>query len=298
MTAAEVIALIKSQRKTYHCYVLSNPDGEPFYVGVGKRSNNRTYRILDHEKQARSPKRSGAKVEFIRNLWATGAEISYSISAFFDTRKEADVEERRLIALHGRRDRCTGSLVNKTAGGQGFDDIDYVFTPARVESAKRVGLLLRGRTHSEEEKAKRGAALRGRRRSPESRAKMSLAHKGQKPSDETRAKMSAVHKARAERGEIADFVAAGTQWQRDHRDHVATRQRERLADPAFAEKWRANLRAAVRSPEVRAARTQIMKERWQDPEYRAKHLEVVRRPRRRRKPRRSDSPHQGEFSFD
>lgn len=271
MTAEEIILLIKANGDRYHCYVLSYPGGVAFYVGVGKRHNSKTYRILDHEKQARGKSKSSTKLSIIREIWNSGQSISYSIAGWFDSRREAEEEERRLIALYGRRDRKTGTLANETAGGQGCDQINYQRTPAREASAKRVGAMLRGIPRSEEVKSKIRATLKGRQFSDETRAKMSAAQKAKDPpSAETRAKQSAANKRR---GKPEKFIEAGIAWQREHASDVREALEKRLLDPLFAAKW------GGRRGQTSEAKSFVLKLRWQDAAYRDAHLEAVRKPR-------------------
>lgn len=115
MTAEEVLALIKASGRRWYVYVLSRPDGSPFYVGVGTKR-----RILDHRIYARRPAGSNSrKLNVIRKVWRAGGEIAYAIAAFFDERVQAEAYEVQLIAEIGRRDLGTGPLCNQTDGGEG-----------------------------------------------------------------------------------------------------------------------------------------------------------------------------------
>lgn len=77
MTAAEVMALISATEKPYYCYVLREPNGIPFYVGVGKK-----LRLFDHERDARNPVKSGPKLLLIRDLSANNQAIDYEIVGY------------------------------------------------------------------------------------------------------------------------------------------------------------------------------------------------------------------------
>ena len=102
MTAEEVLALIKASEKRFYCYILSRPDGRPFYVGSGKGK-----RVFAHEFDARRGYR-GHKQSLIRRILKDGEGIDYSITEFFEMREDASAEECRLIALYGRADIGTG----------------------------------------------------------------------------------------------------------------------------------------------------------------------------------------------
>lgn len=141
MTADEVMALIGASEKKFYCYILWRPDGTPFYVGAGQDK-----RILDH--RDRDTIRSSKSSLIDRAL---GTEPIYSVFGFFDTWEEAAAAECELIALFGRTDIGTGTLANRTDGGDGIVGIKWELTEARKAGIRRA---------AEKE------------RSPESRAKM------------------------------------------------------------------------------------------------------------------------------
>lgn len=98
----------------HYVYVIYDPrNGEPFYVGKGKRR-----RIYDHMKPCHLKKRS-YKNSIIKAILAEGFEPRIQKIAIRLSDAEACLLERRLIAQWGRRDIGTGILANMTEGGEG-----------------------------------------------------------------------------------------------------------------------------------------------------------------------------------
>lgn len=97
----------------FYVYVLSRPDGTPFYVGMGQGD-----RMHRHEDFARQGDRS-EKSHLIRKIWAAGGLVGKAIQDRFETDIEAKQFEIELIACLGRKDLKAGPLVNRTDGGDG-----------------------------------------------------------------------------------------------------------------------------------------------------------------------------------
>jgi hypothetical protein len=95
----------------YYVYVLRKPDragdllGTPFYVGIGQRG-----RLFAHEKEARDPRATGAKVEAIRSIWADGREVLRTIDSVHSV--EPWGREEQLINEIGRLAEGAGPLTN------------------------------------------------------------------------------------------------------------------------------------------------------------------------------------------
>ncbi len=140
----------------------------PTYVGKGK-----DFRMVKHQ----NPKR---KNHFSLHLQKQLRNGIFPITVKFDaaSEEEAFANEIRLIAKFGRKDLGTGSLYNKTDGGEGSNGWKMTEESRRkcsIASAKRVGWKM----------------------SDDQKARLSKAKIGTKASDETRAKMSATRKGRA-----------------------------------------------------------------------------------------------------
>lgn len=156
--------------------------GTPYYVGKGK--DNRAF-----VKHSAGVPKNRANIEFIAiNL----------------SEHEAHLLERKLIALHGRKDLGTGILNNRTAGGEGklgrilsSDTLAKMSKPKSEETKKKMSASRTGRIFSIEAKAKmKASALARPPKSAETRQKLSIAGSGKSHSVETKAKMSAAHKRR------------------------------------------------------------------------------------------------------
>lgn len=97
----------------HYVYLLRVPDGQakhgglgtPFYVGIGQGG-----RLFAHEEEARDPARSGAKVETIRSIWATGGDVVRTIDSVHMV--EPWGREEELINSIGRLAEGTGPLTN------------------------------------------------------------------------------------------------------------------------------------------------------------------------------------------
>jgi hypothetical protein len=133
----QALSLIRASETAYYVYVLVDENGLPFYVGKGTGT-----RIVAHETEAADLTCSsfeqwevdaegvieGKELAFrytapkhqeIRRIWDLGVKVRYQLPFFHDEETEAHAEEKRLIKLHGRRDRGTGMLTNLSDGGEG-----------------------------------------------------------------------------------------------------------------------------------------------------------------------------------
>lgn len=194
-TLSACLAEIKASPLRFYVYVMSRPDGRPFYVGKG---NGR--RIWVHESHTRMGKR-GIRFSIIRKIWYAGGAVAYQIASFHEYEADAFAAEMRLIAEIGRRENG-GPLVNRTDGGEGPTGFTQEITP--VMRAK-ISAALKGRKRAPEHIAATAASNLGKKRSPEFSAKLSAILKspgvntrmvagraGYRASDETRAKIRAV----------------------------------------------------------------------------------------------------------
>lgn len=185
-TLSAVMAEIKANPKKSYVYVLSRPDGTPFYVGVGTGD-----RILNHEREMRRGFR-GHKTAIIRKIIASGENIRYSISAWFEIWRDAALEERRLIAKIGRYDLGLGPLSNRTDGGDGI--VGLIRTQ---EHCRRLSVSKTGHIHSPETKEKIRLLRTGTKRAPESIEKQRKYLLGRPVSEMTREKMRLSQRAAA-----------------------------------------------------------------------------------------------------
>lgn len=181
MTADDVMAAIRASGKPNYTYILMRPCGEPFYVGVGTGD-----RLLDHEKDARVGRKKGHKFAVIRKIASSGASMVYEIASYHQDWSDAANEERRLIALYGRRDLGLGPLCNLTDGGEGAP----------------------GAIRSEAAKLAVSIAQKGRAKSLEHRELLRQANLGKKQSPETIERRSAAMRGRPRPREVVDKIVA------------------------------------------------------------------------------------------
>lgn len=239
MTLNDALALIRVSPHTCYVYVLSRPDGRPFYVGVGTRD-----RIAAHEREASRNRRGGPKLQLIREIIAASQRIEYCIEGWFDNWADAAEEECRLIYALGRRDVGAGPLVNRTDGGEGATGL--IMSDSAREKC-RVGRL--GKTQSPDARKKIGAVHRGKIMSDESRSKMSATRRGRRPSDATieagikanrGRSLSLEHKAKLRAAKLGRALTA------EHRQKIAASLGGKPKSPAHAAN--AAHASALRSP--------------------------------------------------
>ena len=153
---------------------------EVFYVGIGE-NKKRAY-----NKRSRSI------------YWKRVASTSeYEIEFVFEdlTWKEACEKEKEFIALYGRKDLGTGTLVNLTDGGEGVPNMvrskEWKLERSRAMKGNKIGL---GKTHSQESKklmskAKMGDNNPSKRRDVIEKAKTTRKKNPFKHTEETLQKM-------------------------------------------------------------------------------------------------------------
>lgn len=168
---------------------------EPFYIGVGV-DKRRAYQVIQRSKYWKS----------IVN------KTEYEIEILFDdlTYEQAKEKEKEFIALYGRKDLGTGTLVNMTDGGEGCLNPSIQRRRAQSElmknhiksaaTRKKLSEKLKGRKFSDETRRKMSEGQKNKSYKPteEHKRKISEGGKGLKRSEETRKKMSESAKNRSE----------------------------------------------------------------------------------------------------
>lgn len=154
------IAEIKANQEKFYVYILSRPDGSPFYVGCGAATVSRhAHRIADHELEAKRGKKS-KKCSVIRKF---GDCVAYSIESWHDSAEAMFFREVVLISAIGRYDLGRGPLANGNDGGTGQlspsqEVRDAMSAAWTVERKARHSLLMKGRSVSAETIAKANAS--------------------------------------------------------------------------------------------------------------------------------------------
>ncbi len=256
---------------------LIKASGKPYYCYVLFRPDGRPFyvgagkgkRVLDHERYARETWRSH-KQSLIRKILKDGDRIDYWIEEFFATWDEAAARERELIAYYGRADLRKGPLANRTDGGDGFIGIKWEMTPARAEGVKKAAAKLRGRKHTEEHKAKISAnGTKGRKKSPEEIAKWAESRAGWKPTEEHLQKL---WEGRDKLGPPTWLIEPSRKWRAENMDALIAERRTRWDDPDYRERHM----KAMADPVRRQGMSEKMYERLRYPDKRQKLLDAVR----------------------
>jgi hypothetical protein len=225
----------------FYVYVYRDPRPgkglSPIYVGKGsgtnlKRAHWHWLRGADNRIFER----------ILSKIRQSGLDPIIEIDARFYKEEDALDHERKLIALFGRRNLNAGTLANLTDGGEGFSG--WVATPEqRARSSARLKQFREQKWQDDPEF--RAAALRN------------LA----KGRADTSVRQKAVSGIKASKAALsADPVRLAAQnEQRGQLRKIA------WENPETRQKYLDGMKV------TRAARSAKMKDRWQDPEYRAEH---------------------------
>lgn len=223
----------------FYVYVADHPvTGEPVYVGKGRGK-----RKDQHNAAALSGKHSNPH---LANIIRKHGPLDFVVVRSGLSEVEAFETEVALIAHFGRTNNKTGSLSNKTNGGDGATGIIMTVEARAKLRAAHLGKTLtaehrakvsaagKGRKYSAEVRAKMSETQRNRVLSPEAKANIIARHKGKFVSDETRKRISAAQKARprteADRETLRKMHAAniGVVPTKEHRAKISAALKARM----------------------------------------------------------------------
>lgn len=243
----------------FYVYVYLDPRpvklNQPVYVGKGTGD-----RDLSHWSKGSHNK---PLQDFLSHL--RGRNMTARVERVFETddEQEAFAKEMQLIDLYGRRDLKTGTLFNRTNGGEGPSG--WVKTDAQKSVDGRFST-----EHWQDPayRAKVVAAQTAVQGTPEARTNKSAASLKTWQDTEVRSKRQVGIKAgRSTAASKAKTSAqAKGQW----------------ADPNYAASQTVNNKEIANRPEVKAAKAAALKAKWADPEFKAmmlaarkKHVDAI-----------------------
>jgi hypothetical protein len=245
-------------------YAYLRPDtGKPFYIGKGSGRRSRVHLSCSH---------NGAVTRIIAKLRRNGLEPEVRL-LFFGSDDECKREEKRLIALLGRRDLRTGPLVNFTAGGDG--------TLKRIVAAAERQKLRLAASQQWRDLSSRDKKIAGILRSWRDITTRDSRLRGAK-------RAAAANRARIaaspnERARLAAQIKRA--WSDPtYRERARQTARRLMADPAV----RARLASSVRQkhvddPSYALRVSQTLRSRYKDEAFRDRMLLIARNPLRREK---------------
>jgi len=229
----------------FYVYVYYDPRplklNQPVYVGKGtgdrdishwsRGSHNKPFQdFISHLKQ--------------RNLIAVCERV-------FETKieEEAFVKEIELIKLYGRRDSKTGTLFNRTAGGEGASGAIRTIKEKTVNRKKTLDNWQR----------------------PEYRAKVVAAQTiAQNTPEALATKSENSKKLWQEQPEVMSNAIKAARSTKESKAKTSQQAKAQWADPEYAAKQTANNKEIANREEVKAAKKAAAKALWADPVWKAK----------------------------
>ena len=149
---------------------------EPFYIGIGTKSN----RIHPNSKsEYRRAFEENRKESYIWNNIVSKTDYRVEIILESDSYDFIKQKEKEFIKLYGRKDLKVGSLANMTDGGDGTINNIHSNKWKKLHSQQ-----MQGRIQSEEEKLKRSKSREGYKHTQETKNKISNSHIGKKISQD------------------------------------------------------------------------------------------------------------------
>jgi len=253
----------------FYVYMYRDPrptkDRQPVYVGKGSGRRSEAHWL------------HGNKVNKIFDAWLKAIrreelEPIIEIVAEFELEEDAFKKECELIALFGRKDKCSGPLCNCTDGGEGI--AGRIITPELRQQLSKSALSRKSEVHhSKEFRAKVGGISEGQWATTAYREKTVASMKAACATPEGFAKKAAATAAGWANPSTREKRVAGIKASRtpELRAQIGA-SCAALWDDAKRLEQSAKMRAVLASPEMKAQRAAVMKARWADPVFRAKRL--------------------------
>lgn len=109
---------LRAHTGKFYVYILSRPNGRPFYVGKGMNG-----RAFEHEAEARRNHPVGEsnpfKCNVMRKIIRDGAAILYEIDSFYEQDQQALCLEREAMLISKHKRLHEGGVLTNLAGGLG-----------------------------------------------------------------------------------------------------------------------------------------------------------------------------------
>jgi len=154
---------------------------EPFYIGIGTKSNRNHPNIKSEYRRAFSKERKGS---LIWNHIVNKTDYEVEILIESDNYEFIKEKEKEFIKLYGRINNETGILANMTDGGDGV--LGYKVSK---ETREKMSKIAKGRKLSEETIVKIVEARKGYKHSEETKRKISNKKLGKSLSKEHKDKL-------------------------------------------------------------------------------------------------------------
>ena len=232
--------------------------GTPVYVGKGTGD-----RLYAHERAAlHHSSRTRWQSELSRAI-RKGLDITVTVLAEGLSTAEANALEVYVIEKLGRRDRDTGTLCNRTAGGDGLtrEDAIRIFKDPRTKRK-----LLRARARMARDSLYR--------------ARLAIAQRRGWADPQIRARRVAVNRATLSRPGVREKMVASCAVTNQRPEVHARRSAAAKAlheDPQYQLKLYAALRRAANRPQRKEQLREQMRERNRDPDFTRRRIEGIRR---------------------
>jgi hypothetical protein len=136
---------MKEESKYYLYRHIKSDDGEPFYIGIGKKHNH-SNTIESEYKRAYSKRRS----DYWHNIVN---KHGFCVEILFESESKDVIitKELEFIDLYGRRDINTGILCNMTKGGESAQELSH---NVEMERRRKLSEFGKNRVWTDETKKK------------------------------------------------------------------------------------------------------------------------------------------------